>query len=367
MQLLKVKTAVIALVLLMVSVTLMAMPVQPAQAQLAAVQPVSGPLPAGVTPNITVATVAYISIRPTVVGVGQVFLVNLFPVPAPHADRKFKDFKVTITKPDATQDVITMDSYVADGTAWFEYIADQLGTWKFKFDKPGQYFPAGRYLLGDIITATSGGTLYTDSAYYQSSSSKEVTITVQQEMVYSYPDLGLPSDYWTRPVPYEHREWWTISGNFPWRGPGGGPMWDELYPDTNPYFGGYEYTGMGGPWRGTWTPWVQGPNSAHVAWKRQYGIGGIVGGDFGVQIADVTIFSGSGVGRFPLIVYAGRAYIYLGYDGYAGKDVSKPGTGKTAVPYWQCYDYRTGELIWERPLEAGEEAPTVIEYFNQGL
>ena len=114
---------------------------------------------------------------------------------------------------------------------------------------------------------------------------------------------------------------------------------------------------MGGPWRGTFTPWVQAPNSAHVAWKRQYAIGGIVGGDFGTGIADVTIFSGSGVGRFPTIVYSGRAYITLAYDGYARKDVTKPGAGKTAVPYWQCYDYRTGELIWERPLEEGESAP----------
>jgi hypothetical protein len=57
----------------------------------------------------------------------------------------------------------------------------------------------------------------------------------------------------------------------------------------------------------------------------------------------------------------------LTYDSYAGKDESKPGTGKTAVPYWICQDYRTGALIWERPLEAGESAPNVIEYFNKGL
>jgi hypothetical protein len=47
--------------------------------------------------------------------------------------------------------------------------------------------------------------------------------------------------------------------------------------------------------------------------------------------------------------------------------ISKPGSGKTALTYWQCYDFRTGRLIWERPLEAGESAPTVIEYFNKGL
>ena len=328
---------------------------------------VSGPLQTGVTPNFTVNTVSYISIRPAVVGLNQIFIVNLFPVPAPNANRNFPNLKVTITKPDASQEVITMNSYVADGTAWFEYVADQLGTWTFKLDFPGVYFPAGRYLDGYIINATNGGTVYTESVYYNPSTSKEMTLTVQEDIVPSYPTMPLPTDYWTRPVPYEYREWWTISGDFPWRGPSGGPMWDQLYPDTNPYWGGYQLTGMGGPWRGTFTPWVQGPNSAHVAWKRQYSIGGIVGGDYGFGVADVTIFSGSGVGRFPTIVYAGRAYIYNGFDGYAGKDISQPGSGKTAVPYWQCYDYRTGELIWQRPLEAGESAPPVIEYFNRGL
>jgi len=94
-----------------------------------------------------------------------------------------------------------------------------------------------------------------------------------------------------------------------------------------------------------------------VAWKQQYTIGGIVGGDYKTEIGDVNVFGSSGAGRFPTIVYSGRAYMYI----------SKPGSGKTVQTYWQCYNYRTGELIWERPLEAGESAPTVIEYFNKGL
>ncbi len=371
----KTKITAIAAVLLIASVTIMAN--VKVEAQIEEIphggnpsgpgSGISGPLQPGVTPGFTVNTVSYLSIRPATVGLGQPVIVNVFPVPAPNADRDFPNEKVTITKPDGTTDVFTMNSYVADGTAWFEYVPDAIGTWKFKLDFPGVYFPAGRYVSGYITSAASGGTNYPLSVYYQPSASKEMTITVQQDWVYSWPTMPLPTDYWTRPVPYEYREWSQISGDFPWRGPGGGALWDKLYPDTNPYFGGYLYSGMGGPWRGTFTPWVQGPNSAHVAWKMQYGIGGIVGGDMGTQIADVTIFSGSGVGRFPIIVYGGRAYLYNGFDSYAGKDVSQPGSGKTAVAYFKCYDYRTGVLIWQRPLEAGESAPTVIEYFNKGL
>ena len=355
------KATVIATIILVASITLIAVPSEAQEEHGAGIgsgSGISGPLPAGVTPDFTVQAVAYISIRPALVGLGQTILINLFPVPAPNANRNFPNLKTTITKPSGQTEVVTMNSYVADGTAWFEWVADELGVWKFKLEFPGVYYPAGRYLDGYIINATTGGTNYPESVYYTPSTSKEMTITVQQDWVYSWPEMPLPTDYWTRPVPYEYREWWPIAGDFPWRGPAdGGAMWDKLYPDTNPYWGGYYLTGMGGPWRGHFTPWVQAPNSPHVAWKQQYTIGGIVGGDYKTEIGDVNVFGSSGAGRFPTIVYSGRAYMYI----------SKPGSGKTVQTYWQCYNYRTGELIWERPLEAGESAPTVIEYFNKGL
>ena len=169
------KISAIAVILLIASVTIMANfanVIVKAQFEetphggnpLGAGSGISGPLPAGVTPDFTVKTVAYISIRPATVGIGQTVLVNMFPVPAPNADRNFPNEKVTITKPDGTQQVFTLNSYVADGTCWFEYVPDQLGTWKFKLDFPGVYFPAGRYASGIIINATSGGTNYPQSS-----------------------------------------------------------------------------------------------------------------------------------------------------------------------------------------------------------
>ncbi len=345
------EAAAVIVMILMTSLTVMA--TVPVEAQLAAQQPTSGPLPAGVTPDITVPTTAYLSVRPSILGLGQAILVNVYIIPPPNVDRKYLNFKLTITKPDATAEVFTFDSYVGDGTSWFAYTPTDIGEWKFKFEMPGQYFPAGRYSLGNIITATTGGTVYSNSVYFQSSSSQERTITVQSDLVASWPGSPLPTDYWVRPVPYEHREWWPIAGDFPWRGPGGHD-WETYYPDTNPYWGGYVSSGGAffGPLRGTFTPWVQAPNSPHVAWKEQYAIAGILGGDYGVEINDVNIFSSSGVGRFPEIVYSGRAY----------QSYSKPGTGKTVQTYWRCYDLRTGEQFWDRLLEAGEAGPTVIEY-----
>jgi outer membrane protein assembly factor BamB len=341
-------TSTIVIVLLMASVALMAMPVQPVKAQLSATQPVSGPLPAGVTVNATVPAKAYLSFRPNPVGLGQPILVNIWTMPAPVAGRMQLDYKVTITKPDETKDVLVMNSYPDDGTQWFEYVVDQVGTWKLKFEFPGTYFPAGRYSKGYIVTNTTGS-LYTESAYYEPSSTAEQTLTVQEEIVESWPPEALPTDYWTRPVAYEHREWWPILGNYPWYGPGGGTEWDALYPDTNPYWGNYFFT-----------PWVQGPNTAHVAWKRQGAIAGILGGDWGVEVANLGFFSGS-IGFNPTIVYAGRAYQTL------VKDVN--GEVKTV---WQSYDIRTGEVYWEHVTEIASVgfgpypttyyAPSYIEY-----
>ena len=121
--------------------------------------------------------------------------------PPINVQRKFSDtFQVTITKPDGTKDVIgPMSSYAGDATAWFNYVPDQVGTYTLKFDFFGIYYPAGRYLAGQIINATTGGQVL-GSAYYKPSSTAEQTLVVQQDMVASWPPAALPADYWTRPV-----------------------------------------------------------------------------------------------------------------------------------------------------------------------
>ena len=109
MQIYKAKTtAIIISVLLMTSVMLMAMPVQPVQAQLAATQPVSGPLPTGVTVNVTASdTKAYLSFRPNPIGLGQSLLVNMWINPALASNNRYipQGYVITITKPDGTKDV----------------------------------------------------------------------------------------------------------------------------------------------------------------------------------------------------------------------------------------------------------------------
>jgi outer membrane protein assembly factor BamB len=322
--------AATAIVLLVASVMLMAMPVQPVDAQLATQQQTIN-IPAGVTPAFTCNTRAYLSFTPNPIGVGQPLLVNVWIDPVLSIGRQFLSsitgcYKVTLTKPDGTVDVVTMRSTRPDTTSWMSYIVDQVGEWKIKFDFLGTYFPAGRWLEGYMVTNTSGTNF--GEVYYKPASTKEFTFTVREEAVYSWPDLGLPTDYWTRPVDWSHREWWPIMGAYPSTGYVAGGLsfattdwWNEVYPDTNPQ------------WSSSYMfyPLVQGPESAHVVWKQLSGDGGITGGLMGYY-GDWQSPS------TPSLVYRGRCY----------GTYTKPGF-ENATSYFYCYDIRTGELYWEYP------------------
>jgi hypothetical protein len=356
MQIDKAKTAaVITIALLMASIALMAMPdpsIKIVQAQLGQVgsgtyfpgYPNLGPLPPGVTPDYSLDTFAYLSFRPNPIGVGQSLLVNIWSQPGMYHAFYMCQYKVTIQKPDGTTVVVgPMDSYMADATAWFEYVVDQVGTWKFKFEHPGTYIPAGSYVdspTGQAFQAIVGNFTLGRSVWYKPSSTDWQELEVQQDMVPSWPLTSLPTDYWTRSISPEHREWWTIAGNYPWTGayyyPGGRVLYSSV--DTKTYSRVYKYT-----------PYVQAPNTAHIVWRRQGAMSGLIGGD----AYQYSLSSGGGT---PSIIFAGRCY----------QTITKPmltlvnGTYRTLpTTVWECYDLRTGQVYWDL---TDVTAPTFISY-----
>ena len=316
-------------------------------------QPWATAPPQGVTPNTTIATTAFISISPNPIGMGQPVLVNLWLEPPVAYNRFFSGYNVTITKPNGDKDVIgPLNSYQGDSTAWDHYVVDQTGAWKFTFNFPGNYFPAGYYYNGRVYNTLAeigsyqtggmgfGGPTFLQSAYYQPSTSIEQTLTVQEEQVSSWPAAALPTDYWVRPVPIENREWWLIGGHYPFTGQGGGTDWPT---NTNTFASNYKFT-----------PYVQGPNTAHIAWKRQGSLAGIAGGQFGYRSVGPGESAYAGT---PTIIFQGRGY----------QSISKPMTtvvnGSTVIEttnVWQCYDIRTGEVFWEQT--GITQLPTVITF-----
>jgi hypothetical protein len=312
--------------------------------------------PSGVTPNVTIPTTAFISVSPNPIGQGQSVLINLWLEPPIAYQRFFSGYTITVTKPDNNTETIgPLNSYQGDATAWVQYSVDQLGIYKFKFTFAGNYLQAGWYYNGkyyatqaDLPAGVStggmgfGGAASFQSAWYQGSTSPEVSLTVQQELVYSWPAAQLPTDYWTRPIPIENREWWVIGGHFPYTGVGGGEGWPA---NTNAYASNYKFT-----------PYVEGPKTSHIAWMRQGALAGIAGGQFGYSSV------GPGEGAYagtPNIIFQGRAY----------QTITKPAattvngiTYSQAVSVWQCYDIRTGQVYWE---QTGITQPPTIITFNQ--
>jgi len=93
---------------------------------------------------------------------------------------------------------LPINSYQGDSTAWFEYLVDQAGTWKLKFDFPGNY--SRRWYFNGRVYATReeipggqtggmgfGGPANLQSAYYSPSTSIEQTLTVQENWFFRGP------------------------------------------------------------------------------------------------------------------------------------------------------------------------------------
>jgi hypothetical protein len=330
----KLFTAVFLAATLLISVAAISFPVYAKVEEIGAPQLTPWPTapPSGVTPNVTIATTAFISISPNPIGRGQSVLINLWLEPPVQYNRFFSGYTITVTKPNNTTETIgPLNSYQGDSTAWVQYSVDQVGTYKFKFDFPGNYFKAGWYYNGIYYATTAdlppgtntggmgfGGPANLESAWYQSSTSPEVSLTVQEDPVLSWPAAPLPADYWTRPIPIENREWWVIGGHYPFTGVGGGTDWPA---NTNAYSSNYKFT-----------PYVQAPKTSHIAWLRQGALAGIAGGQFGYRSVGPGESTYAGT---PNIIFQGRAY----------QVITGPGGGSL----WQCYDIRTGELYWEQP------------------
>ena len=281
-----------------------------------------GPLPANVTPDVTVPTTAYLSFRPNPVGLNQSFLVNVWVTPGIHRSRYHTGYTVNITKPDGTTTTVgPMNSYYGDGTTWFEWPADQVGTWKLSFNFLGDYYPKGFYNdSGWPATFGTTQTFFNYSMWYQPSHTAVQTLTVQENPAVSWPITPLPNDYWTRPVTPLNRGWAPTIGDYPWSGAIYEPNGRVLYASN------YKYT-----------PYVTAPNTAHIVWKNQTAMGGLFGAGQGLQA-----FTGAGLGGIPqpTLVFQGRAY-----GTYA-----KPGSGTTSVTYFYSQDIRTGRIIWEYPV-----------------
>ncbi len=243
-------------------------------------------------------TYAFLSVAPSPVGVDQtttvvMWLDTLPPLYSNGSETSWLNFKVTITTPSGKTETQGPFSSDAVASAYFPYTPTEIGNYTFVFTFPGQ----------DAI----------DGAHYTAATSPTVTLIVQQDSIGAWIPSPIPTDYWTRPIYGENREWSQIGGN--WLGV------TLLY-------------GTGANSNGAFNPFTTAPESAHVVWNKAIQFGGIVGGN--LSGSDVSYYTGlSYEGRWaPPIIINGVLYYNLpnGNSGSAG--------GANAV------DLRTGKVLW---------------------
>jgi hypothetical protein len=205
---------------------------------------------------------------------------------------------VEITKPDGSKETKGPFDTSPLGSQYFVYVPDRTGSYQFQFTYAGESFAGGVNFAGCQSPVT--------------------TVTVQNEAIPpSFTSAPVPSDYWTRPINAQNREWYSISGNWLMRN----------YNATYRSFG--EVIAA--------NPFSQAARAPHVMWTKELTLGGLVGGEYGAA----SYYTGQSYEPklTPPIILNGKLYYNIYPSGLFGGQ----GTG------FACADLRTGEVLWTNP------------------
>ena len=251
-------------------------------------------LPGDQSATAQTTTFAYIGAVPNPVGVGQDVLLHIgITQQLNTADQGWEGLSVTIERPDGQTD--TISNIRTDSTG---------GTGR-------TYTPTmeGSYYIQTHFPAQNGTDYWGDPVAYAASDSEKLELVVQADPIPYYPAHALPTEYWTRPIDAQLREWYTIAGSW-------------LESPTNMVALGND----------------DAPETAHILWTTPHTIGGLVGGEvlqehsFEMGDAYEGKFGGSHGSAQPVII-AGRIY----YNRVASSETLKE---------YVCTDIRTGEVLW---------------------
>jgi outer membrane protein assembly factor BamB len=232
---------------------------------------------------------AYVYATPAKIGVGETIYIVGWISPQPAVQRaRYYNFTFTITKPDKTTELVLVDQSNVEGTTSFSYVCTMNGTWKVVLSWGGDALREGAVSSAYAWTVEQG---YSPTAW---------------------PSEPLPTGAWSWPISAEYYEWYQISGG--WLG--------SNYNASNANF----------------NPFTKGPDSSHVLWKYQGGIGGLMGGEWGY-------YDSRGSPTTP-VAFQGRLY-YTTTEGF----------GSSVYPLLHVLDSFTGKEIFAKALPSNSTYP----------
>ncbi len=248
-----------------------------------------------------VATYPFVEAIPNPVGVNQRTLINLGLLNYLNTDGDGWNVTLEITHPDGHVETVGPLKTWSTGTVGYSFIPENTGTYTLKCKFEESWYNSS-YIgwFGPVTT----------SNYMASSETEPYELVVTEEPTSVYPGHSLPTEYWTRPIDSQLREWWSIAGS-----------WLAAPPNLIA-----EYN--------------DAPNSAHILWTTPIGetMGGLTGGDTGDH--------GYGTGDAYEGKWSGEVIIsgVLYYNKYSS---ASPQQAVVAI------DLHTGEKLWEKSFAFG--------------
>jgi hypothetical protein len=241
---------------------------------------------------------------PNPIGLGESTLLKCgISQAAPSASYGWTGITIQVVAPDGKSTTLGPLTTDSTGSTYTTFTPDQVGTYNLTTFFPQQTIPINftdsergqNILAGTILLASN------------KSSSLVVTETPTSQ---TYPGHSLPTDYWSRPIDPQLREWYSIAGNWLQRPDNSLALYNDYAPDT-----------------------------AHILWNLPYTMGGLEGGLYGEDQITTGVYAGDAYeGKFVnSVIINGVLYYNTGPQGtYA--TVSTNGI--------QAVDLHTGEKLW---------------------
>ena len=259
------------------------------------------------------ATVAYLGLMADPVGVNQQVLLHIGITDyRSSAELGFEGLTVEVVRPDGETETLgpfTTDS--TGGTGWV-YVPTMAGEYTFQ-----TFFPEQTWELASMWGPSQ-------TIAYLASESEIVTLTVQEDPIQYYPAHSLPSEYWTRPIDSQLREWNTISASWVSEP-------NNLYAPNND----------------------EAADSPHILWTKELTAGGLAGGELGGQSYGI---GDAYEGKYPTkFIIDGRLYYEVGG--------SRSETKHETV----CVDLHTGEEIWRKVFMDNQSISFAQVFYWDGM
>lgn len=248
----------------------------------------------------------YIGAMPNPVGKGQEVLLhfgNLDQTAWPQVG--WYNITVTIEKPDGKTETVGPFTTDTTGGTGYSFRPSLVGTYYLQTNFPEQ-----------VLTTTSAG--IPAGTIMEAGKSEKLALNVTEEPRTYYPDIPLPTEYWTRPVNTQFRGWGSIAGNW-------------LTTPLNRY-----------------APYNDAPGSPHVLWAQPLAEGGVVGGDLGANGYETgDAYEGKFTGQVIIngVIYFNRQIAQN----------SMPAFNSTLVEQQVvALDLKTGKELWTKVLGNNE-------------